>query len=89
MQIQGAGDKMEGTRAKILPLLSNQFQPQVSGQLAGLYETTKNREEICKHANQFQPQVSGQLGLYEAREKKRRKEMCKMQEKLPLPAFLR
>ena len=43
----------------------------------GLYETTKNREEICKHANQFQPQVSGQLGLYETREKKRRKEMCK------------
>ena len=43
----------------------------------GLYETTKNREEICKHANQFQPQVSGQLWLYETREKKPRKEMCK------------
>ena len=34
---------MAGTRAKILPLLGNQFQPQVSGQLLGLYEKTKNK----------------------------------------------
>ena len=37
VQTQGARDWMVGTRAKILPLLGNQFQPQVSGhcQLAG------------------------------------------------------